>query len=72
MGSGMKSLQLLVSNPLHIFEQNLLPGAVVKFGRSTVCMTGNPLSHLQRSSILQEIGLPVALKEWGANSCRQR
>jgi hypothetical protein len=36
-----------VSNPLHIFEQDFLSAAVIKFRGPTIGVTGNSLGRLQ-------------------------
>src|ERR1700722_16406886 len=61
----------LVSNPLHILEQNLLTATVIKFCCPAVGMTGNPLGHLQLSSILQEIRDSGSPKRMGRKCIRQ-
>jgi hypothetical protein len=44
---------------------------VVKFSRSTIGMTGNPLGHLQRSSLLQKIGDAGSPTRMGRECIRQ-
>jgi hypothetical protein len=46
----------LVSDSLHILEQNLLPAAVIEFRGPTVGMTGNSLSGFKGAVIFQKIG----------------
>jgi hypothetical protein len=45
----------LVPNPLHIFEENLLTAAVIKFGGSAVCVAGDSLSGFKGAVIFQKI-----------------
>jgi hypothetical protein len=49
------------SNLLLIFEKHLPPSAIVEFRHSAVGVTGNPLGHIQSSSVLLGIrGLIIA------------
>jgi hypothetical protein len=52
-------------------SKNPLPTSVVKFGRPTIGMTGNPMGHLHRSSILQEIRHFGSPKRMGRECIRQ-
>jgi hypothetical protein len=45
----------LVSNPLHIFEQNLLTAAVVEFRSAAVGVAGDSLSGFKSAVIFQKI-----------------
>ena len=45
----------LVSNPLHILEQNLLAAAVIEFRGAAVGVTGDSLSGFQCAVIFQKI-----------------
>jgi hypothetical protein len=47
--------RLLVADPLHVFEQNLLTAAVIKFRRPAVGVAGDALSGFQRAVIFQKI-----------------
>jgi hypothetical protein len=45
----------LIPNPLRVFEQNLLPAAVIKLGGPAVCVTGDSLSGFKGTVIFQKI-----------------
>jgi hypothetical protein len=47
--------QSLISDPLHVLEQNLLTAAVIKFRGPAVGVAGDPLSGLQSAVIFQKI-----------------
>jgi hypothetical protein len=44
--------EVLIPNPLHIFEQNLLAAPIVEFCGAAVGVASDSLGHLQRSSVL--------------------
>ena len=44
-----------VPNPLHIFEENLLPAAVIEFRCPAVGMAGDALSGFKSAVIFQKI-----------------
>jgi hypothetical protein len=46
---------VLIPNPLHVFEQNLLPAAIIEFRGPAVSVAGDPLSGFQGTVIFQEI-----------------
>jgi len=47
-----KSQQKSISNPLHVFEEHLLPPAIVKLGSAAIGVTGDPLRYLKVAAIL--------------------
>jgi hypothetical protein len=55
----------------HIFDQDFLPTAIIQLCRPTIGMTGNPLCHFKRSSILQEIRYSGSPKRMGRECIRQ-
>ena len=48
-------VQLLVTNPLHILQENLLAAAVIKFRGPAVGVAGDALSGLQSAVIFEKI-----------------
>jgi len=40
-----------VSNPLHVFEEHVLPAAIIKLGGPAICVTSDPLRHLQSAIV---------------------
>jgi hypothetical protein len=52
---------LLVPNPLHVFEQNLLTAAVIELRGPAVDVAGDSLSGFKGAVIVEKI--PVARKE---------
>src|ERR1700694_2353214 len=60
-----------VSNPLHIFDQDLLPTSIIELRCPAVGVAGDPLGDLQRSSVLQEIRDPCGPKGMGRECIRQ-
>ena len=44
-----------VPNPLHVFEQNLLPAAVIQFPGSAIGVAGDPLGRFKGAVVFQKI-----------------
>jgi hypothetical protein len=44
-----------VSNPFHVFEENLLTAAVIKLCRPAVGVASNPLSGFKSAVVLEKI-----------------
>jgi hypothetical protein len=55
---------ILIPNPLHVLEQELLPTPIIEFGGATIGVTGYPLGHLQRAIVFQVVGDAGGAKEW--------
>jgi hypothetical protein len=55
-----------ISNPLHVFEQNLLTAAVIEFRGPAVSVAGDPLSGFKGASRVPSFSkkfvMPVARK----------
>jgi hypothetical protein len=47
----MDKLWPLIPDPFHILDQHFLAAAVIQFCGSAVGVAGDPLGHLQRSSV---------------------
>jgi len=45
----------LISNPLHVLQEHLLPAAVIKLGGSAVSMACDPLGRFKSPGIFQKI-----------------
>jgi len=45
----------LISNPLHVLEQDFLASPIVQLGGSTVGVTGDPLGGFKSAVIFQKI-----------------
>jgi len=54
---------LLVPNPFHIFEQNLLTAAVIELRGPAIGVAGNSLSGFESAIIFQKLVMPVARNE---------
>jgi hypothetical protein len=50
-----KRVLAVKSNPLHVFEQNLLSPAIVKLSRPAVGVAGDPLGGFKSAVIFQKI-----------------
>lgn len=56
--NGRTSCDKLVTNSLHIFEQNLLSAAVIKLGGPAVCVARDSLRGFKGAVIFQKIRDP--------------
>ena len=52
-----------ISDSLHVFEQNLLPAAVIEFRSPAVGVAGESLSGFKSASFSRKCVIPVARKE---------
>jgi hypothetical protein len=64
----LKISKILIPNPLHVFEENLLAAAVIEFRCPAVGVTGDPLSGFKGALIFQKM-MPVARNERGGLRC---
>jgi hypothetical protein len=41
----------LIPNPLHVFEEHLLPTPIIELGGPAIGVTSDPLGHLQSAIV---------------------